>query len=222
MSKKGISGVRPTRIELLKLKKQELIAEKGHDLLQEKLDAMLIEYTKFVDACRAQRKELDAVITDAVMTMKTAAAILGSNRIEEIALSSSDMGEVAMGTRVIMGVRIPEIETPAEYNFRRGYSYLGTTSKLDDAGVMFAKAAVAALKLAELEGTVGRLALEIQTTRRRVNALEHILLPRIRETRRYIEMHLEEREREDLFRRKRTKQVIREHEKRESAEESYA
>jgi V/A-type H+-transporting ATPase subunit D len=222
MSRKGISGVRPTRIELLKLKKQELIAEKGHDLLQEKLDAMLIEYTKFVDSCREQRKELDAVMTDAVMTMKTAAAILGSNRIEEIALSSSGMGDVSMGTRVIMGVRVPEIGVPAEPGFHRGYSYLGTTSKLDESGVLFGKAAAAALKLAELEGTVGRLALEIQTTRRRVNALEHILLPRIRETRRYIEMRLEEREREDLFRRKRTKQVIQEHEKRESAEESYA
>jgi V/A-type H+-transporting ATPase subunit D len=222
MSRKGISGVRPTRIELLKLKKQELIAEKGHDLLQEKLDAMLNEYTKLVDSCREQRKVLDAVITDAAMSMKKAAAILGSNRIEEIALSSSDMGDVAMGTRVIMGVRVPEIGIPAEPGFHRGYSYIGTTSKLDEAGVRFRKAAAAALRLAELEGTVGRLSREIQTTRRRVNALEYILLPRIRETRRYIEMHLEEREREDLFRRKRTKQVIQEHEKRDSAEESYA
>lgn len=217
-----MSGIRPTRIELLKLKKQELVAEKGHDLLQEKLDAMLIEYGKYADACRAQRRELDTVVTEAGMTMKTVAAILGNSRIEEIALSSSDMGDVAMGTRIIMGVRVPEIGIPAERSFRRGYSYLGTTSRLDEAGILFAKAVAAALRLAELEGTVGRLALEIQTTRRRVNALEHILLPRLRETRRYIEMHLEEREREDLFRRKRTKQVIQEHGKRETEEKSHA
>jgi V/A-type H+-transporting ATPase subunit D len=213
MSKRGISGIRPTRIELLKLKKQEIIASKGHDLLQEKLDAMVIEFFRYADAYGDLRGDLDRQVVGALLAMKEAGTVIGNQKLEELAVSAPGMEDIPMGFRVIMGVRVPMIGEPraAREGIQRSYSYLGTSARTDEASRAFTGVAVAVLKLAELEGTVRRLAAEIKSTRRRVNALEHVLLPRLRETRRYIEMHLEEREREDLFRRKRIKQVIKEH-----------
>jgi V/A-type H+-transporting ATPase subunit D len=211
MSKKGISGIRPTRIELLKLKKQEIIARKGHDLLQEKLDAMVIEFFRYVDAYGSLRDDLNRLVAEAILAMKEAGTVIGNQKMEELAFSTPPMGDIPMGFRVIMGVRVPEIGEPIPGKGQRSYSYLGTSARTDEAARDFQKVAATVLKLAELEGTVRRLAAEIKSTRRRVNALEYVLLPQLRDTRRYIEMHLEEREREDLFRRKRTKQVIKEH-----------
>jgi V/A-type H+-transporting ATPase subunit D len=213
MSKRGISGIRPTRIELLKLKKQEIIASKGHDLLQEKLDAMVIEFFRYVDAYADLRDDLDQQVAGALLAIKEAGTVIGDQKLEELAVSTPGMEDIPMGFRVIMGVRVPMIGEAGAgtEGSRRSYSYLGTSARTDEASRAFKEVSATALKLAELEGTVRRLAAEIKSTRRRVNALEHVLLPRLRDTRRYIEMHLEEREREDLFRRKRTKQVIKEH-----------
>ncbi|HUU75535.1 MAG TPA: V-type ATP synthase subunit D [Methanoregulaceae archaeon] len=214
MTTKAISGIRPTRIELLKLKKQELLAERGHDLLEEKLDAMVIEFFRYVDTYKNLVEKAQDKIDCATKELSESKMILGSNRLEEISLSAQKMVDIPMDTRSVMGVRVPRITMPESIKAhpQSGYSYLGTTARLDEAATSFEEAVRIILELAELEGTVRRLALEIRSTRRRVNALENILIPRLQATRRYIEMHLDEREREDLFRRKRTKKLIQEHE----------
>jgi len=213
MTKLAISGIRPTRIELLKLKRQEMLAQRGHDLLEEKLDAMVMEFFRYLDSYIHLKRETQESVDDALAALSAAHLVIGRNRLEEVAGSAQKMDDIPMQTRSIMGVRVPWIEVPKSLRSysQRGYSYLGTTSHLDEAAASFEDSAKAILELAELEGTVRRLALEIRNTRRRVNALENILIPRLQATRRYIEMHLEEREREDLFRRKRTKSLIQEH-----------
>jgi V/A-type H+-transporting ATPase subunit D len=83
-----------------------------------------------------------------------------------------------------------------------------TSAKLDEACDKFRNLLMDILKLAEVEGTIERLAIEIEKTKRRVNALEHIFIPRLKATEKYIEMQLQEREREDFFRRKRIKAIM--------------
>lgn len=208
-----IRGIRPTRIELLKIKKQEVLARRGHDLLEEKLDALILEFLKDIDLYRREKEGVWERLSLAVGYLTDAALVIGNRNIEEIALSSPAMPDIAMESRTVMGVKVPLIVMPEKEGqaVLPGYGYLGTTARLDEAVSAFRSVTADLLRLAEREGTVRRLAEEIKVTRRRVNALEHILIPRLEATRQSIEMHLEEREREDLFRRKRTKQLLMEH-----------
>jgi len=210
MKGKVIRSIRPTRIELLKLKKQELIARKGHTLLEDKLDALIIEFLRHMDVYRRERREVEAHLAVAAGFLTDAMLTMGDRKVEEIARSAPGIPDITMGSRIIMGVKVPRIEPdPSAWEDRLpAYSSLGTSARLDEAVSAYQELSLALLRLAELEGTVRTLAQEVKTTRRRVNALEHILLPRLAATRHAIEIHLEEREREDMFRRKRTKQLL--------------
>jgi len=208
-----IRTIRPTRIELLKLKKQEQIARKGHTLLSDKLDALILEFVRHMEVYRKEKHLVEEQLGVASGRLSDAMLCMGNRRIEEIARSTPEIRDIPMSSRIIMGVKVPLIEPDASVirNPLPAYSSLGTTALLDEAVSAYQDLSVALLRLAGLEGTVRMLAREVKTTRRRVNALEHILLPRLAATRHAIEMHLEEREREDIFRRKRTKQLLMEH-----------
>jgi V/A-type H+-transporting ATPase subunit D len=204
-------GVRPTRIELLKLKRQEILARKGHDLLEEKLDAMTIAYLSYRQPYLEQKKLVKEALDNALQTLSRAEMIMGITAIETIARSTPGLPGVPMETRKVMGVLVPLIPVPEKTSARPaapGYSLLGTSAVLDEALDKFELLLGEVLRLAELEGTISRISREMRRTRRRVNALERIYIPQIQATHRYIEMHLEEREREDQFRRKRTKQLL--------------
>jgi V/A-type H+-transporting ATPase subunit D len=108
-----------------------------------------------------------------------------------------------------MGVGVPQIDTkPIENPQLPTYNFPKTTSKLDEALFNINKALLAIVKLAEIEGAVQRLAIEIERTRRRANMLEYIVIPNLEATIKWIEFQLEEREREDFLRRKRLKAVM--------------
>jgi V/A-type H+-transporting ATPase subunit D len=206
-------GIRPTRIELLKLKKRQALARKGHDLLEEKMDAMVLENSRFIERYRQQKEKMNMDIRTAFSRLIEAEMVMGRDGLREVAGAIMEMEEIQMETRVIMGVKVPLISIPETLHMTgqgRGYSYTGTSVLVDETADYFERVIKNALALAELEDTIRRLEQEIIRTRRRVNALENILIPRLAATEKYIEMHLEEREREDLFRRKRTKQVMRE------------
>ncbi|MDI9632974.1 MAG: V-type ATP synthase subunit D [Methanolinea sp.] len=207
MSGRGRSGVRPTRIELLKLKKQELLARRGHDLLQEKLDAMVVAFYEHREAYLAQRRRAIEAYRSALSALALAEMIAGTDTVDSIAFSSPALPDIPLGTRLVMGVRVPALPPGPLPVHERGYAILGTPSALDTASAKWEEATREMIVLAEKAGTLERLAREIQKTRRRVNALEKILIPRLQSTRKYIEMHLEEREREDQFRRKRIKHL---------------
>ncbi len=213
MNKIAISGVRPTRIELLKLKKRQVLARKGHDLLEEKLDAMVIECSHYIDQYHHQKEKIHNEIRTAFSRLIETEMTTGRDGLREMAAAVREIEDIPMDTRVIIGVKVPSITIPETLHVTgkgRGYSYMGTSALVDETADGFERVIQIALSLAELGDTVRRLEQEIIRTRRRVNALENILIPRLAATEKYIEMHLEEREREDMFRRKRTKQVMRE------------
>ncbi len=131
MNKIVMSGVRPTRIELLKLKKRQVLARKGHDLLEEKLDAMVIESSHFIERYHMQKEIMNMEIKTAFSRLVEAEMMTGRDGLREVAGSIREMEEIRMDTRVIMGVKVPLISIPETLHIPgqgRGYSYSGTSS----------------------------------------------------------------------------------------------
>jgi V/A-type H+-transporting ATPase subunit D len=204
MARKVISTIRPTRVELLKLRKREILAQKGHDLLEEKRDAMILEFMRITEQCKEQRIDMEKKNAAAYNKLRHAQMLAGWEGMQGAAYAQPACREVGTGVRHIMGIAVPVIVAPS-CGGERGYSYGGTTAALDEAADAFGLVVDALLSVAELESALTRVAREISRTKRRINALETVLIPRLHATQKRIESHLEEIEREDLFRRKRTK-----------------
>lgn len=209
MVEQVIEGVNPTRMELLDIRKKLLLAEKGHKLLEEKRDALVERFFTVIDTRNQLSSELDHDFQDAFTSLIQAQMILGENKVENISKLSKDIGEIAFETDNIMGVKIPKMQTDRLIDKQTHmYGFFETCAALDDSQVKFSALLKKLIKLADLEGGIKSLAVEIEKTKRRVNVLENTLIPRLHATRKYIEMQLEEREREDFFRRKRIKAIM--------------
>ena len=135
--------------------------------------------------------------------------ILGESKVEEASLLNEDIGEISFETDNIMGVKIPRMNADEiKTELKPGYGFFETCSKLDDAKKAFSDLLSKLIELADLEAGIKSLTVEIEKTKRRVNVLENNLIPKLYATRKFIEMQLEEREREDFFRRKRIKAIL--------------
>ena len=202
-----IEGVKPTRMQLLEIRKKRKLAQNGHKLLSEKRDALIAEFFKIIDVRNSLRKKVEEELKDAFMDLIEAEMVMGRANVLDVARQMDPFGEVETTTMNIMGVLTPQMEIVKN---ERGieYGFLATSAKLDQATVKFQKILDDIVKLAEVEGTIEDLAREIEKTKRRVNALEHIFIPRFKATEKYIELVLDEREREDFFRRKRIKSIL--------------
>jgi len=209
MAEQILEGVSPTRMELLDLRKKLVLAEKGHKLLEEKRDALVEKFFEIIDKRNNLSKEIDEAFKEAFSSLIQAQMILGEPRVEQIATLAEDIGQIVLETDNIMGVKIPKINmNNIQKDVKPNYGFLESCSKLDDAQQQFSKLLLKLIHLADLEGGIKALTVEIEKTKRRVNVLENNLIPRLQATRKYIEMQLEEREREDFFRRKRIKAIM--------------
>jgi V/A-type H+-transporting ATPase subunit D len=206
MAKDILRNIRPTRIELLKLRKREILAQKGHDLLEEKRDAMIMEFMRIAEQSRDQRRSMEETIREAYGRLWRARMLEGWDGVRGAAGAVPDCGEIETGVRHIMGTAVPVITAPRGGG-ERGYSYAGTTAAVDEAADSFRIVVEEVLRVAEMESALIQMAGEIARTKRRINALETVMIPRLHATQKRIESHLEELEREDLFRRKRTKML---------------
>ena len=205
-----IDGVKPTRMELLQLKKRKVLAERGHKLLKEKRDALISEFLSIAGDVKNVRNEAEAELMQAYQNLLAAQAIMGSGSVKEASLNSEQDIQVEMNARNVMGVTVPlvEIGKVERTMIRRGYGLADTSAMLDDASKKMEIALSKIIKLAEIEETVRRLALEVVKTKRRVNALEYIVMPRLTATVKYIRMRLDEMERESFIRLKKIKAVL--------------
>lgn len=205
-----MSKIKTTRMELLKLKKKIKLASKGHKLLKEKRDALISEFFKIIDTLKSSRAEMEEEIQEAYRSLALALAVSGNENIKRAANSVKSAPEIIAKPRAIMGVKVPVFEfdeikrTVAE----RGYSLLSTSIELDKAAENFEKILNILIKLAEIEATAIKLAEEIKKTKRKVNSLERIAIPRLERDARYISMRLEEMERENFTRLKIIKAVV--------------
>ncbi len=203
-----LEDVKPTRMELLRIKKRKILAENGHDLLSEKKDALINEFFKIVDRRRELRDELEEILEESFDSLVEAQMVMGSSDIESAADGAEKIGGVEIESDNIMGVSVPELHP--EVSKEKFYGYADTSIRLDETVENFRKALELSLELAEVEGKLNRLSEEIEKAKRRVNSLEYNYIPKLEATIKYIERQLEEREREDFFRRKKIKSMMEE------------
>ena len=210
MAQEMLEGVNPTRMELLKLKDREKLAVKGHGLLKEKRNALIMEFFNILERVKGSREEVEKKLSEAFEDLTTAQIVMGDLAVKKAAVSVKESVKVDIDSRSVMGVVVPilEAETAQRNMVQRGYGFVDTSAKLDEAARKFEEAITLILELAEIEKTIVLLAAEIEATKRRVNALEHIIIPRVENTVKYIEMRLEEMERENFVRLKMIKKAM--------------
>ena len=199
-----------TRMELLNTRARIRLAQKGHDLLKEKMDALVIELYAIKDEVRIARKQVEEELLIAYQSLAKAEMILGPDRIRDLALYAPAVLEIKTQTVSIMGVRSPrfvvdEIQKDDEGVF---YGLSSSSAQLDRAIVFFRKSLKTLMIIAEKMTLLEKLALEINNTKRRVNALNYILIPKLKATAKFIASTLEEQERETFSRLKRVKAIL--------------
>jgi len=202
-----LQNVKPTRMELLKLRKRVKLADKGHRLLKEKRDALISEFMVVIKEYKDARNRVEENLKVAFYNLLMAEVLLGSRDLEQISgITLRDINLDFM-TKNIMGVSVPimKVDNLIRRVHERGYGFLSTNAKLDDAAKNFEESILSIVKLAEVEESVRRIAEEVEKTKRRVNALEYIVIPRLKATIKHIEMRMEEIERESFLRLKKIK-----------------
>ena len=203
----GIKDVKPTRSELIELKKKIKLSESGHKLLKMKRDGLILEFFEILGRAKDVRVELDAAYEKANEKIGIANSIEGTVTVKSTAFALKDAPQIKLESRNIMGVVVPKIESSSVRKpmYNRGYGVLGTSSYIDEAADGYENLVEKIILAAEIETTMKRLLEDIEKTKRRVNALEFKVIPELSEARDFIKMRLDEMEREELFRLKKIK-----------------
>lgn len=201
-----MSKVKITRMELLKTKKREKLAEKGHSLLKKKRDALVMQFFSMLKEIVQLRKKIGLQLMEAQKSLQLAQAIQGQQEIERIALSAGEGIKLEMETKNVMSVKIPVIkEISASYDW---YSIHDSSIELEEAVTRFRELLPELLKLFSKQLALNRLAEEITKTKRKVNSLEYIMIPQLKKTKKMITVKLEELERENFTRLKKIKEQV--------------
>ena len=193
-----ILQVNPTRMQLMQLRKRLSVAVHGHSLLKDKLEGLMAEFMEIIDGYKEQRQRFDREYPD-VARLFVLAAIAGSREaVEDAVTQGRSELKMTRSVRNILSIRIPHFEV--EVHPGGGYSLLDAPLELDEAVGRMAEFLPHILELAETEHAIWLLMKEIESTRRRVNALEYIMIPRLRNTVKYIQSKLDENERSNITR----------------------
>ncbi len=190
--------VNPTRMELTRLKKKLTTATRGHKLLKDKRDELMRQFLDLVKENRTLRERVERGIEQANKNFVLARAAMSDEALSAALLAPKQEVSIEVGEKNIMSVEIPvfnvKTRTPDE-NDIYSYGFAFTSYDLDDAVKSLADLLPDMLRLAEVEKSCQLMAAEIEKTRRRVNALEHVMIPETREQIKYITMKLDENER---------------------------
>lgn len=203
--------VNPTRMELTRLKKRLKTARRGHRLLKDKRDELMKQFLEQVRLCRGIRSRLEGALLKVHETMGWAYALAGPDTLEQALLSERPPLMIETAFRNIMSVNVPVYTVtspPQNPGDNHPYGFLTTPSDLDRAIQGLEALMPELLKLAQLEKSTQLLALEIEKTRRRVNALEYVMIPQLWDTIRGISLKLDENERGNLTRLMKVKDLI--------------
>lgn len=210
MAQEMIEGINPTRMELLKLKQREKLAVKGHSLLKEKRNALIMEFFNILDRVKGSRDKVAENLKESYDDLTKAQIAMGDLAVKKAAMSVTESIDIDVDSRSVMGVVVPVMDYDLKKRsiVERGYGFADTSVKLDDTSRKFEETLGLIIELGEIEKTITLLSIEIESTKRRVNALEHIIIPRLENTVKYIEMRLEEMERENFVRLKMIKKTM--------------
>ncbi|MBQ8348498.1 MAG: V-type ATP synthase subunit D [Ruminococcus sp.] len=191
-------NVNPTRMELSKLKKKLESARRGHKLLKDKRDELMRQFMNLIKENRQLRSEVEAAIIDANRYMAVAGSVMQKEALETALMLPKQEVELEVGEKNVMSVNIPVFDPKyrsSDANDIYSYGMAFTSIDLDGAVNALNGIFPKMIRLAEVEKACQLMADEIEKTRRRVNALEHIMIPDYEETIKYITMKLSENER---------------------------
>lgn len=203
--------VNPTRMELTKQKKKLITATRGHKLLKDKRDELMRQFLDLVRENKALREQVEQGIQAANKNFVLARSSMSDEILNLSMMSPKQEVFLEASSRNIMSVDIPKFEyhtkTPNE-NDIYPYGFAFTSSDLDDAVKSLHHILPSMLKLAEIEKSCQLMAAEIEKTRRRVNALEHVIIPELNQNIKYIKMKLDENERSTQIRLMKVKDMM--------------
>lgn len=219
--------VNPTRMELTRLKKKLITALRGHKLLKDKRDELMRQYLDLVRLNRSLRETVEAGIRSANRNFVLARAGMPNEEVNVALMAPKQEVSLEVSEKNIMSVVVPVFQyqtRTSDPNDIYSYGFAFTSGDLDDAVKSLADLLPEMLKLAEVEKSCRLMAAEIEKTRRRVNALEHIMIPDLQENIKYITMKLDENERSTQIRLMKVKDMMLEeaHHYKERAEEAFA
>ena len=202
-------NVNPTRMELRRLKTRLKTAVRGHKLLKDKSDEMIRQFMVYVRQNKKLREEVETELADALKAFMLARSVSSNAIIEEAVMMPSTEVEIDISSDNVMSVDVPSIKIVEHSGMDKyPYSFASVTSELDNSISTLSTLLVKLVKLAEVEKTCNMLAKEIEKNRRRVNALEYVMIPQTQETIKYINMKLDENERASIIRLMKVKSMI--------------
>ncbi len=206
----SVINVNPTRMELKRLRTRLSTARRGHKLLKDKRDELMKQFLEVIRAAKALREETENELAAANSGFAAAASVTSSRVMTEALMLPKREGSLEVAFKNIMSVNVPCFDFQVTDNGENGLNYgFAFTSGETDAAVASLSAILPKLiKLAEYEKTSQLLAEEIEKTRRRVNALEHVMIPQLEETISSILMKLDENERSNLARLMKVKDMM--------------
>lgn len=203
--------VNPTRMELTRLKKKLVTTVRGHKLLKDKRDELMRQFLDKVRENKALREEVETALVSANQNFMLARAGMPDEMLNTALLAPKQELTISAGTQNVMSVEIPDFDfktrTP-DQNDMYSYGFAFTTGDLDDAILSLSEVFPKMLKLAEVEKSCQLMAAEIEKTRRRVNALEHVMIPELQTNIKYITMKLDENERSTQIRLMKVKDMM--------------
>jgi V/A-type H+-transporting ATPase subunit D len=215
--------IKPTRKNLMEIEDRIDLSERGHDTLEQKRDGLIMEFMDILDQAQDVREDLEGDYQTAQKKINMARAMEGDIAVRGAAAALEEHPEITVESRNIMGVVVPQIESSKVRKSldERGYGILGTSARIDEAAEAYEELLESIVLAAEVETAMKKMLTEIETTKRRVNALEFKLLPELYEGKEYIDQKLEEQEREEIFRMKKVKAKKEEQEEDEEEEDAY-
>lgn len=216
-------NVNPTRMELSNLKRRLKTAVRGHKLLKDKRDELMRQFLDIVRESQRLRLEVESELIDAYRGFSSAAALLSPEMLEQTFLYPKQSIDIDMTYKNVMSVDVPVYSVKTKTQDEADifpYSFSGTPAELDDSVMRLSRMLNKMLLLAEKEKTVKLLAREIEKTRRRVNALEYVMIPQFEETIKYIMMKLDENERGNTTRLMKVKDMMLEEARQKSASQN--
>ena len=204
----AIANVNPTRMELTRLKKRLVTARRGHKLLKDKRDELMKQFLDIVRENKTLRESVELRLGHVYDNFLVASAVMSKQVLEQSLMFPKQRVEVDIKTKNIMSVNVPIFETNAQETDMYSYGFYGTSQELDTAVDHLGDLVADLLALAEKEKSAQLLAAEIEKTRRRVNALEYVMIPQFTDKIKFIKMKLDENERSTTIRLMKVKDMM--------------
>ncbi|NLY43765.1 MAG: V-type ATP synthase subunit D [Clostridiaceae bacterium] len=215
--------VNPTRMELTRLKKRLLVARRGHKLQKDKRDELMKQFLELVRKNKELREKVEKMLMQVHSNFLIARAVMSNEMLEEALMFPKQDVSVDVSTKNIMSVNVPVFDYSTKSDDKANiypYGFATTSGELDTAVGTLAEVLPYMLELAQMEKSAQLLAQEIEKARRRVNALEHVLIPQLTETIKYITMKLEENERGTIIRLMKVKDMMIEQARKAAAQQA--